>query len=126
MRKSHVKSGLVFIKGLSRPLSPKYEGVFDVQRYHYWQQVTPCTISLGHYKQFEKTAVLLVSVQEWVLGRSDICHIFTQSVKLYTFWYHPLRVKMFEWLLLSAKIYDKILVSFCLNTGKRFLLEVSF
>ena len=65
--------------------------------------------------------------------------MFTQSITLYIFYSHIIKecrclknvihqIYRNEWLLLSAfqQVYCKIWVGFCLNTSKRFLLEVSF
>ena len=63
--------------------------------------------------------------------------MFIQSIKFYTFHYHALRVQMFEkcgswnrqlkWKVApSSMFYSKIWVGFCLYTGKRYFLEVSF
>ena len=68
------------------------------------------------------------------LAASDLFDMFTQSIK---FLYIPLSVQMFEkcdssnrqynWMVASfSKFYGKIWVSFCVNTEKRFFLEVLF
>ena len=66
------------------------------------------------------------------LAASDLFDMFTQSIKFYTFHYQYRCLKNVihqtdsknGWLLLSASFTAKF--SFCLNTGKRFFLDVSF
>ena len=74
---------------------------------------------------------------------SGLFDMFTQSIKFYTFHYqyrclknviHQIdkknkknKQKKKKWMVAPfSKFYGKILVSFYLNTGKRFFLEVSF
>ena len=68
------------------------------------------------------------------LAASDLFHMFTKLIKFYTFYYqyrclknviHQIYSKN-GWLLLSASLQPKFLVSFCLNTGRLFFWEVSF
>ena len=77
----------------------------------------------------------LNSVQDGWLAASDLFDMFTQSIKFYTFHYqyrclknviHQIDSKN-GWLLLSASFTANFwLVFVCLNTGKRFFLDVSF
>ena len=69
------------------------------------------------------------------LADSDLFHMFTYLIKSYTFHYHILKStdvwkRSFinrKWTVAPfSKDYGKIRVGFCLNTGKRFYLEVSF
>ena len=67
---------------------------------------------------------------DW-LAASDLFDMFTQPVKFYyAFYYHLLRVQMFEKcdsLKMNGCSFQQVLrVGFCLNTGKLFLLEISF
>ena len=73
------------------------------------------------------------------LAASDLFDMFTQSIKFHTFHYqyrclknaiHQIKdVKELGSLMVLikfSKFYGKIWVGPCLNTGKRFFLEVSF
>ena len=67
------------------------------------------------------------------LAASDLFDMFTQSIKFYTFhyWYSWLKNVIHQtaikngWLLVSESFTAKFGLV-CLNTGKRFFLEVSF
>ena len=52
----------------------------------------PCALEISKFNdtQREKT-VLLRSVQDGCLTASDIFHMFTQSIKFYTFYYYLLK-----------------------------------
>ena len=69
---------------------------------------------------------------DW-LTTSNLFHMFTQSIKFYTFHYQYRCLKNVIHHIDSKngwcsfqQVYGKIWVIFCLNTGKRFFLEVSF
>ena len=61
----------------------------------------------------------------WLIA-FNLFHMFTQSIKFYTFHYHVLRVQMFEIHQIDSKneclvasfgrSYGKICVGFCINT----------
>ena len=68
-----------------------------------------------------ENCVLLSSVHEWLVGCFWPFHIFTQSIKFYTFYCHVLRVQVSikcDCLLLSA--------SFTTKFGSVFVLENAF
>ena len=85
---------------------------------------------------FRKSANLYQMWLQDCLAASDLFHMFIQSIKFYTFHYHVLRVQMFEIHQIDSKneclvasfgrSYGKICVGFCINTWKRFFLEVWF
>ena len=60
------------------------------------------------------------------LAASDLFDMFTQSIKFCLKKCDSLNRQQ-KWMVAPfSKFYGKIWVSFCLNTGKRFFLEVSF
>ena len=71
---------------------------------------------------------ILCSVQEWLLAASNLFHMFTQSIKFYTFHYHSRCFKNVihqidsknEWLLLSASVTAKFELVFVLTLENAF------
>ena len=80
---------------------------------------------------------LFTSVQKWLLAASDIFHTLTHSIKFLHIPLSRIKEQMFEKgdssnrqqkriVAPFSRFYGKIWVGFCLNTGRRFFLEVSF
>ena len=78
----------------------------------------------------EKLCFTQFSIRNGWLAASDLFRIFTQSIKIYTFHYHVLKVQMFKkcgssngqskWLLLLAKFTAKLGLVFVLTLGNAF------
>ena len=70
----------------------------------------------------EKLVFFSVQYKNGCLAAFDLSHMFTQSIKFYKFHYHALKVQMFQkcesMVGPFSKLYGKIWVGFCHNTGK--------